>query len=145
MLQLTVAVGGQTMGVGDVIYIRNDEDGGIGEEAIELGSQWFGQVLEIRAHDEQMVFVRTFWIYRPQDLPGGRRPWHGKNELIPSNHMDIVDAQSVNGKVHIYRWMEKDEEPDLDPDSFYWRQYLDYQTGKLSVSNQVARIYRVAS
>lgn len=131
--ELTDIVMNQTFGTGEVIYVRSDEHGSSQDEAIDLHNQWFGKVLEIRAHDEQNVFVRLYWIYRPEDLPGGRRPYHGKNELIPSNHMDIVDAQTVNGKIELRHWKETDDEEDLDADSVYWRQYFDYPKSTLSV------------
>lgn len=128
----------QTIDTGEVIYVRGEEHGSQ-EEAIDLNNQWFGKILEIRAHDPQRVFVRIYWIYRPEDLPGGRRPYHGKNELIPSNHMDIIDAQTVNGKIELRHWTEMDDEEDLDADSVYWRQYFDYPKSTLSVRTKTHR------
>ncbi|KAL8993255.1 MAG: hypothetical protein Q9169_006481 [Polycauliona sp. 2 TL-2023] len=53
------------------------------------------RILEIRAKDARNVYIRLYWLYTPDQLPGGRRPYHGKDELIVTNHMEIVDASRV--------------------------------------------------
>lgn len=50
------------------------------------------------------------WLNRPEDLDTGRKPYHGKNELIPTNQMDVIDAFSVNGSVEVVHWDELDDE-----------------------------------
>lgn len=66
------------------------------------------------------------WLYRPEDLPGGRRPYHSESELIASNDMCIIDAFTVNGAASVVHW---DEQPNRDqtlaPDQIFWRQSLD--------------------
>lgn len=57
---------------------------------------WVARILEIRAADEHHVYARVYWMYSPDELPSntldgkktvhGRQPYHGKNELIASNH-----------------------------------------------------------
>jgi hypothetical protein len=57
---------------------------------------WVARILEIRALDKEHVFARVFWMYWPEELPTGtmdgrkrvqgRQPYHGKDELIASNH-----------------------------------------------------------
>jgi hypothetical protein len=57
---------------------------------------WIAYILEIRAVDENRVFARVYWMYWPDELPPGtfngkksirgRQPYHGRNELIASNH-----------------------------------------------------------
>ncbi|GKU07203.1 hypothetical protein FLAG1_07853 [Fusarium langsethiae] len=66
--------------------------------------RWVARILEIRASDEDHVYARVEWMYRPDDLPlgtidrrvkvEGRQPYHGTGELIDSNHMDIINARS---------------------------------------------------
>jgi hypothetical protein len=61
--------------------------------------EWVAQILEIRAVDEQHVFVRVAWLYWPQEIPRrtldrgkfvqGRQPYHGTHELIASNHSKL--------------------------------------------------------
>ena len=57
---------------------------------------WVARILEIRAIDEHHVYARVYWMYWPDELPSGtqdgkkyvqgRQPYHGRNELIASNH-----------------------------------------------------------
>ena len=80
------------------------------------------------------VFLRVSWLYRPEDLPGGRQYYHGKRELVMSNHIDIVDALSVSGRADVRHWRELDDEDDgLE---YYWRQEVDVFGGGLSVSRK---------
>jgi hypothetical protein len=61
--------------------------------------EWVAKILEIRAVNEQNVFARVAWMYWPQELPKrtldrgkyvqGRQPYHGKHELIASNHSKL--------------------------------------------------------
>ncbi|RPA90551.1 hypothetical protein L873DRAFT_1717284 [Choiromyces venosus 120613-1] len=90
---------------------------------------WVARVLEIRAVDESHVYLRVYWLYWPEELPGGRQPYHGAKEIIASNHMEIIDAMTVSGRATVKHWMELDEEEDL-PDLF-WRQKFDYPSQML--------------
>lgn len=65
-------------------------------------------------------------MYRPEDLPGGRRPYHGRNELIASNDMAILHARTVDGAADVIQWKEDPETEELlDPQRLFWRQTLD--------------------
>lgn len=69
---------------------------------------WVAKVLECRAFDEEHVFLRVLWLYRPEDLPNGRSPWHGANEVFPSNNMQIIDAMTVTDMAKgLLKWDEK--------------------------------------
>ena len=91
------------------------------------------RVLEVRASDQQHVYLRVFWLYWPDELPRGRLPYHGRNEVLMSNHMDIVDAMTVSGAADIGQWHEKDEDEDL-PSLFFRQFYNVTQKNYLSVS-----------
>jgi hypothetical protein len=80
-------------------------------------------------------------MYWPDDLPmlkdcavaeAGRRKYHGKHELIASNHMEIINVCSLAGLASINAWQENDD--DEAHTSLYWRQTFDYRTRQLSVS-----------
>ncbi|KKY14608.1 putative bah domain-containing protein [Phaeomoniella chlamydospora] len=58
---------------------------------------WVAQVLEVRASGPEHVYLRVFWLYWPDELPGGRKAYHGINEVVMSNHMDLIDAMTVSG------------------------------------------------
>ncbi|KAK2036155.1 hypothetical protein LZ31DRAFT_561345 [Colletotrichum somersetense] len=101
---------------------------------------WVAFILEIRASDKQHVYARVYWMYWPEELPegtmdgekypGGRQSYHGRNELIASNHMDIINVISVTSPVNVKQWKEEDDQD--APEALYWRQALDYQTKQLS-------------
>jgi hypothetical protein len=97
-----------------------------------------GKVLEVRAGDALHVYLRVYWMYWPEDLPGGRQPHHGDSELIASNHMDIIEALTVSDKAEVVHW---DEDPDKSAwpmkDQLFWRQT--YDLGKPAASRLSVR------
>ena len=89
----------------------------------------------MRALDEEHVYVRVSWLNRPEDLEGGRQDCHGKNELVPTNQMDVINAQAVNGTFALiqYERLEDDGRTSaFGKDEYFWRQTFDFTTGKLS-------------
>lgn len=121
--------------MGDFVFVKADEAESV--DGAQL-SNWVAKVLEVRAASEAHVFLRIFWMYRPEDLPGGRRSYHGRNEIIASNTMQIIDALTVNGKADVRHWTEDDNGEVLDADQIFWRQTFNCPdggpTGLLSVS-----------
>lgn len=106
---------------------------------------WVCQVLEIRAVDPQHVYIRVFWLYWPDELPGGRGKHHGKHELLMSNHMEIVDAMTVAGRVNMSRWDERQDDDEGESGGrtlggLYWRQWYNYITGRASVSQSLDQV-----
>lgn len=130
---LIVIVGEEAFGVNDFVSI-NHSNIAHGELYSPEDEKifWVARVLEVRARDSQNVYLRVFWMYWPEELPMGAQPYHGKHELVASNHMEIIDAMTVASKASVSHWLEKDEEKVLD--ALYWRQTFDFQTQTLSVS-----------
>ncbi|KAI0483352.1 hypothetical protein GGR56DRAFT_239186 [Xylariaceae sp. FL0804] len=105
-----------------------------------LDDDWVARILEIRASDEHHVYARVYWMYWPDELPPGsqegrrhvqgRQPYHGQNELIASNLMDVINVVSVTGAATVNQWDENNEE-DVQP-ALYWRQAFDYRSMELS-------------
>ncbi|EXK77181.1 hypothetical protein FOQG_18107 [Fusarium oxysporum f. sp. raphani 54005] len=101
---------------------------------------WVARILEIRASDEHHVYARVYWMYWPYELPAGTlygkktvqgcQPYHGANELIASNHMDIINVVSVTGPATVNQWIESDDEEIQD--ALYWRQAYDCRNSQLS-------------
>ncbi|KAK3941494.1 hypothetical protein QBC46DRAFT_99875 [Diplogelasinospora grovesii] len=101
---------------------------------------WVARILEIRAADEHHVYARVYWMYWPDELPQGthdgkkivqgRQPYHGANELIASNHMDIINVVSVTSQATVRQWYEENEEEIQN--ALYWRQAFDVRTYELS-------------
>ncbi|EWY79883.1 hypothetical protein FOYG_16948 [Fusarium oxysporum NRRL 32931] len=92
--------------------------------------EWVARILEIRASDEHHVYVRVYWMYWPDELPPGRQPYHGTNELIASNHMDIINVVSVTAPAIVKQWIESDDEEIAA--ALYWRQAYDCRKPQLS-------------
>lgn len=61
----------------------------------------------------------------------GRRKYHGKHELIASNHMEILNICSFAGLASVTAWQEDDD--DEAQTGLYWRQTFDFRAGELSV------------
>ncbi|RFN44017.1 hypothetical protein FIE12Z_11749 [Fusarium flagelliforme] len=102
--------------------------------------EWVARILEIRASSEHNVYARVYWMYWPEELPSGtiyhtmrvrgRQPYHGTNELIASNHMDIINVVSVTAPAIVNQWIESDDEEIQD--TLYWRQAYDCRKPQLS-------------
>lgn len=93
--------------------------------------------MEIRALDLLHIYLRIDWLYWPDELPGGRMPYHSKHELIPSNRMQIIDAMTVNGRLKIRRWNEESDDRSA-ANEYFWRQTFDLKHLKLSVSCELS-------
>ncbi|KJK73565.1 hypothetical protein H634G_11180 [Metarhizium anisopliae BRIP 53293] len=134
----------------DFVYVANDdsieaqkiasreEDGG---SLPRLTKYWVAKILEIRAADEHHVYARIYWMYSPDELPPntrygeesieGRQTYHGENELIASNHMDVINVISIVTEAQVHQWIESNDEEVRD--ALYWRQVFNIATLQLSV------------
>ena len=87
----------------------------------------------MRALDPEHVYIRLSWLNRPEDLGSGRKDYHGRNELVPTNQMDIIDAMAVNGKLEVKHWDETADEDETSmpqEDEYFWRQTFDFANTK---------------
>ncbi|KAL3955849.1 hypothetical protein ACCO45_009868 [Purpureocillium lilacinum] len=132
----------------DFVYVATDraiaqQMAGNGESehhGFQPTDYWVAKILDIRARDQHHVYARVCWMYSPDDLPSkaldnnklvpGRQPYHGQNELIASNHMDIIDVLSVVMRAQVRQLVESDDE--AVHYSLYWRQAFDCRTSELS-------------
>lgn len=95
---------------------------------------WVAAVVEVRAQSPWNVWAKVEWFYRPDELPVGRQPYHGKREVIKSPVQDIISAHTVAGHADVTHWEEMDDSQDADGiDGLFWRQTYDPATNKLSV------------
>ncbi|ROT35457.1 hypothetical protein SODALDRAFT_66696 [Sodiomyces alkalinus F11] len=128
------------------IYVANDSTIAP-KEPLQNGSglrrqpdEWVARILEIRAADEHHVYARVYWMYWPEEIPvgtkdgnkyvSGRQPYHGHNELIASNHMDVINVVSVTQEAKVKQWFEENDEEVQD--ALYWRQAFDIRSMQLS-------------
>ncbi|CAO2657058.1 Nn.00g058610.m01.CDS01 [Neocucurbitaria sp. VM-36] len=108
---------------GQVLFIKKAEED---HDTANSIPQWFAKVLEVRAGDASHVYLRVYWAYRPEDLPGGRQPYHGESELIVSNHMDIIEALTVESTANLIYWEDDPEKSEWPAkEQLFWRQSLD--------------------
>ncbi|KAG6008876.1 hypothetical protein E4U21_003687 [Claviceps maximensis] len=133
----------------EFVYIANDTTielekttgkNADGESLLQSTDYWVARILEVRASDELHVYARIYWMYSPDELPpgtvdgnktiAGRQPYHGQNELIASNHMDVINVVSVAMKATVHQWIESDD--DEVQDALYWRQAFNFRTSQVS-------------
>ncbi|KAF5125916.1 Chromatin remodeling protein SHL [Metarhizium anisopliae] len=133
----------------DFIYVANEatierqKSTGKNPDAgnlLQSTDYWVARILEVRAADEHHVYARIYWMYSPDELPpgtqdgkksiSGRQPYHGQNELIASNHMDVINVVSVAMKATVHQWIESDDEEVQD--ALYWRQAFNCRTSQIS-------------
>jgi hypothetical protein len=123
-------VGAESIATGECILVKHDDTP---DPKIDTASQWKAKVLEVRALDPEHVYIRLSWLNRPEDLDSGRKDYHGKNELVPTNQMDIIDAMAVNGALSVKHWDElaDDDEASMpEEEQFFWRQTFDFADSK---------------
>lgn len=132
----------QTFKTGDCVLVKSDEDENIDEKDGDPSlSQWKAQLHEVRAVDENHVYLRVSWLYRPtRDLPSGPKSYHGLYELIPSTEMCIVDAKSINGPLRVKYWDEYKEDEVHDATEYFWRQSIDHLSGAMTVRSPLLRV-----
>lgn len=123
----------ESIATGDFILVSHSITEG---PAFDSPSDWKARVLEVRALDEEHVYVRVSWLNRPEDVGGGRQDHHGKNKLVPTNQMDVINAQSMNGTFKLVRYdrLKHDDRKNApDQDKYFWRQTFDSPTNRLLV------------
>lgn len=89
-----------------------------------------GHILEIKSLDPRHVYVRVYWMYRPQDLPLTKQKYHGQSELIATNHMNVVDASRIVQHANVAHWAESSDP--LPSRNLFWRQHYNVLTKELS-------------
>ncbi|ETI26342.1 hypothetical protein G647_03119 [Cladophialophora carrionii CBS 160.54] len=123
-----------TYSAGDIVYVNRrlpvpaplSTDASTDERlAYDKENLWVGQIAEFRAASTNKVFVRVFWLYWPDELPMHRQPYHGNRELVMSNHVDIIEAQTIACHADISYWDEYDDSNKTVLDERYWRQTYD--------------------
>ena len=90
-----------------------------------------GHILEIKSQDQYRIYLRLYWMYRPEDLPQGRQHYHGRDEMIATDHMAIADASNIVKHAFVAHWIEAKGE--VQPQGLYWRQQFKTVMEALSV------------
>ncbi|KAK9470846.1 uncharacterized protein V1510DRAFT_398524 [Dipodascopsis tothii] len=121
-------IGDEKFSVDDHVFVNHSN---VVQEGVltDPHEYWVGRILEIRAQDASHVYVKINWMYWPNELPDGRQYYHGKKELVASNHVDVIDAMSVSGRATVTHWLETDEDDNIK--DLFWRQRYDSYSGEL--------------
>ncbi|KFY27453.1 hypothetical protein V491_00906 [Pseudogymnoascus sp. VKM F-3775] len=138
MQNIGYTIGGVSYGKNDYVYVRPPDLELLGDD--DDMRFWVAYILEIRATNTSRAYALVVWMYRPDELPrarmgteaptSGRRWYHGKHELVASNHLDIVDVNSMAGHATVAQWFEDDD--DNTHHGFYWRQTFNIISRSLS-------------
>ncbi|KAI1765299.1 hypothetical protein GGR53DRAFT_465489 [Hypoxylon sp. FL1150] len=129
---------------------RQKKQGEVTQPIKKSDDDWVARILEIRASDEHHVYARVYWMYWPDELPAGtqdgkklvagRQWYHGTNELIASNHMDVINVVSVTSAATVNEWDETNEEEVQT--ALYWRQAFDVRSMELSSAELICKCNR---
>ncbi|RYO02839.1 hypothetical protein AA0121_g13234 [Alternaria tenuissima] len=119
-----------------MIFVKKSEEDHV-QEGPKSIHHWLAKILEARAGNASRVYLRVYWVYRPEDLPGGRQPYHGGGELIVSNHMDIIEADTLDAVADVVHWNDDPESMALPASQLFFRQGYDItkKTNRLSKLN----------
>ncbi|QRV89680.1 hypothetical protein RhiJN_17698 [Ceratobasidium sp. AG-Ba] len=121
--------------VNDFIHIRA---GQVGDRSVEDNEQWHAQVREIGVRKEpgwpkEDVCLVVAWFYTREMLDDRPISRHDRklcdnmmeNELIPSDHTDVIHLSSIMGKVDVTFFNEHSHhQPEIGPTDFFYRRRL---------------------
>jgi len=69
-----------------------------------------------------------------QEIQGGRREYHGKDEVLASKHEDKVHVQCVNGPCKMLTFDEYlQQKTSIDEEMFYTREFYEATAGVIVV------------
>ncbi|MEW5319359.1 MAG: hypothetical protein WDW38_010517 [Sanguina aurantia] len=67
----------------------------------------FGKILSFpKKKGKEGEVCRVVWYYKPEDLKSGRKSFHGKKELLASDHEDPVPEGSIIGHAKVHTLLE---------------------------------------
>lgn len=101
--------------VGDVVLVR----------PAQKRLQPFVGRIEGFERRRRATLVRVRWYYRPEEVSGGRRPFHGRKELMFSDHEDLVDADTIDGKCTVHTYKAYSKLTNVGEDEYFTR--FDYK------------------
>ncbi|EGD76844.1 hypothetical protein PTSG_08191 [Salpingoeca rosetta] len=123
-------LGNVTFNCGDTILVK-------GASSME----YVADIVRVFTNNDRDVYVELKWFYRPEDLPGGRQEHHGAEEVLRSNHRDIVSARVVEGLCAVLPMPEYEERQAKGQavfrdgqalPTFFWRSNYNVKTRKIT-------------
>lgn len=94
-----------------------------------------GHILEIKKKNRH-VYVRVYWMYKPEDIAITKQDNYGKREVIATNHMAVIHASNLINPIpgEVYLFDEASNSPKPPAQHIYWRQHYNILTKELTVS-----------
>ncbi|KAI9727939.1 MAG: hypothetical protein M1828_005344 [Chrysothrix sp. TS-e1954] len=144
LTKLSYAVQDQPFRVGQVVWVR-PADVDIESDQDDASDQfWVAHVQACRAPSSttrknpggtptsREVYLLVYWLYRPNILPTPRdtppeQPPDIPGEVIPSNFLDIISAETVDGAITSLEYLSHDQVYDQDREfvELMWYRTLD--------------------
>ncbi|KAK4184123.1 hypothetical protein QBC35DRAFT_466743 [Podospora australis] len=125
--------------VGDTISVANpdtvkwQQDTQDGKAGADDQPTWAARIISIFAMDRVHVYAWVQWFYSPSDLPEKARAdgSFGKQELILSNHTDLIPAQSA---IDILQVEDLHDGADNVPGDgmLHWKRFWDFDAQEFS-------------
>ncbi|KAJ9561131.1 hypothetical protein OSB04_006291 [Centaurea solstitialis] len=78
------------------------------------------------------VKVHVQWYYRPEEVVGGRKQFHGTKEVFLSDHLDVQDADTIEGKCKVHSFKSYMKLDAIGNDDFYCRFRYNSSTGEFN-------------
>lgn len=122
---------GVNIAVGDVVRVYHGTQIQNSILQDENSACWFAEILEIVSSASEGNYIRIIWLYRTQDLPAQISHGQEASQLCYTNHMDVVDAETVIEAVKPREIFGRDMQ-DFDVNN-YRHKVLDFKTKQLNV------------
>eukprot|EP00743_Colponemidia_sp_Colp-15_P007800 GILK01008446.1.p1 GENE.GILK01008446.1~~GILK01008446.1.p1 ORF type:complete len:213 (+),score=18.92 GILK01008446.1:71-709(+) len=110
-------IGSERFEVNHYIYVRSVE---------KNKPNYIGRIIDIE-EEQDTVMLTLAWCYRPEEIKGGRRDFHGDREVFPSNHMDKCTVDCVDGRCHVLAMKDYLKLSTIPADLYYHRAFYDWK------------------
>lgn len=101
------------LSAGDCVLIRSPDESKL--------PSYIAKVVEIHANKASHVTVRVQWYYRPEEVVGGRRRFHGVKEVFLSDHFDVQSADTIEGTCRVYGFKGYTKLDSVGDDEYFCR------------------------
>ncbi|KVI10709.1 Bromo adjacent homology (BAH) domain-containing protein [Cynara cardunculus var. scolymus] len=78
------------------------------------------------------VKVHVRWYYRPEEVVGGRKKFHGNKEVFLSDHRDVQAVDAIEGRCKIHTFKNYRKLETVGNDDFYSRLQYCSSTARFS-------------
>ncbi|PSC73332.1 BAH-PHD domain-containing [Micractinium conductrix] len=119
---------GDRLKVGDSCFVRAEGD-------VHNTTPFIAKLQRLDADDENGGYQCTVqWYYRPEDpgIPGGRKSFHGEQELYVSDHRVVIHSETALGRCEVHSlectaWLQV-----VRPQDYYSRFHFNLKTRTFS-------------